>query len=117
MHRQLQPLLLFLSFLSSTCSYADDVSSYTPYYSGSLLSFFSENVAPGQLEIQPYLYQTTQPGNYDQNWSFQKSKTIHELSLLLLFETGITKQVDFTLNLGSTYNQIGNLHTLLYQDM
>lgn len=67
MHTKLQPLLLFLSLLSSTWSYADDATSYTPYYSGSLLSFFSENVAPAQLEIQPYFYQTTQPGNYDQN--------------------------------------------------
>lgn len=116
MHTKLRSLLLSSAILSSTYSYAAETTSYTPFYSGTLLAFFSENIAPKQLLIEPFFYQTTLPGTYNQNWSFQKTKPVHELSLSLLLETGITKSIDFTLFLNATYNQIGNLHSLLYQD-
>ncbi|MES2200326.1 MAG: hypothetical protein V4489_09205 [Chlamydiota bacterium] len=123
MHSKLRPLLLFSSILSSSYSYSIEIdsppskdTSYTPLYAGSLLAFFSENAAPGQWEIEPYLYQTTLPGIYDQNWSFQKEKSTHELSVSLLLETGITSYLDVTLFMGSTYSQMGNQHTFLYQD-
>lgn len=115
MHTKLYSLLSLLAFFSSVYLYADP-SSYTPIYSGTLLAFYSENISPGQLEVEPYLYQTSISGSYTQNWSFQKSKPIHELAFSLFFETGITKWLDFSLMLNTTYNQIGNLHTPLCSD-
>jgi hypothetical protein len=116
MHSKLRFLLLSLCLISSTYSSETDTDSYTPYYSGTLLAFFSENIPPGLLEIQPFLFQTNYSGTYDKNWSFQKSKSSHDLSLSLLLETGITKYVDFTLFLNTTYNQLGNHQSLLYED-
>lgn len=81
-----------------------------------MLAFFSTNVDPGKLCIEPYLFQTTQSGFYNQNGSFKNQKTIHDLSTSLLLETGITSWLDITLFLTTSYNQIGHLHTPLYGD-
>ncbi len=117
MNIRLRSLLLFSTLMPATYSYGAEPNSYIPLYSGSLLAFFSENATPGQLEIEPYLYQNTLPGSYDENWSFQKTKPIHKIASSLLLETGITQHIDITLFMTATYNQIGNLHTLLYTDM
>ncbi|MBS0627446.1 MAG: hypothetical protein JSS09_04470, partial [Verrucomicrobia bacterium] len=112
MYAKLYSLLL----LSSLHLYARDSHSYTPIYSGTLLAFYPENTSPGQFEIEPYLYQTTIPGSYTQNWSIQKQQPIHELSFSLFLETGITDWLDFSLMLNTSYNQIRNLHTSLLGD-
>lgn len=119
--------LFYLLLFSSICSYADQptpqktndekVNSYTPFYSGTLLAFFSQNVSPGLFDIEPYFFQTTISGFYSNNWSFEKTKPTHDLAATFYLETGITKYVDITLLLNAIYNQYSHFHSLLYQDM
>ncbi len=115
MFRKLQILALALA-IPGICR-SDDTSHDLPFFAGTLLAFFPENVAPGELVIQPYLYMTTIAGNYGRHWSFQKTKPIHELGSSVLFETGITDRIDISLMINGTYNQYGRFHSLLYQDM
>ena len=116
MIKKINLILPLLALTLSSYAYSAKDTGYIPLYSGTLLAFFSENVSPGLLYVEPYLFQTTQPGFYNQNWSFQKQKTIHDLSLSMLFETGITSYLDFSLFFTASYNQISKLHTATYQD-
>lgn len=114
------PNLIFALILSvfclQNCLYSDNTDTYIPLYAGTILAFFPENVDPGCLFVQPYLYVTKKPGFYDENWSFQKQKSINELSPFLLLETGITKYLDISLFMNANYNQIGSHQTILYDD-
>jgi len=90
--------------------------SYTPLYTGTILAYFSENIPPGQLLVEPYIYQTTSGGSYNGDGSFLKKKRINQTSLQLLLETGITSFLDFTLLVTGSQNQTGNHHTTVYKD-
>lgn len=93
-------LLLSLLLLSiPNLSYSDEKEEegYKPLYLGTLLAFFSINIDLGNLCLEPYFYQTTQSGFYNQNWSFKKEKIIHDLTIAILLETGITSWLDIPL--------------------
>ncbi|MBS3905252.1 MAG: hypothetical protein KGZ39_08000 [Simkania sp.] len=89
---------------------------YVPLFAGTMLAIYSENIDPGHVAVQSYLFKTRQPGTYDKNWSFKRQKTIEELSLLVLIDAGITHYLDITLFLGGYYNRIGHRHSFLYED-
>lgn len=97
--------------------HAENSDEYTPLYAGTMLAFYSQNIDPGRLAIQGYLFKTRQPGVYDKDWSFQRTKSINELSLLVLLETGITRYLDITLLLDTSYNVVHHQHSFLFEDM
>ncbi|PIS00748.1 MAG: hypothetical protein COT84_06040 [Chlamydiae bacterium CG10_big_fil_rev_8_21_14_0_10_35_9] len=47
---------------------------YIPWYTGSLFSLSAETVPKGVFEIQPYLFVTTNYGNFNNSWSFKKAE-------------------------------------------
>lgn len=87
-----------------------------PWYSGTLLAFFPENVPPKTVLIEPYLAWTVTSGTYDDKGSFHKKSPVRELSSFLLLETGITEFLDITLFLEESKIQYRKFHKFLYGD-
>lgn len=107
---------LILTFSLQNFLHADNSNEYIPLYAGTMLAFYSQNIDPGRLAVQGYLFKTRLPGIYDKDWSFQRAKTINELSLLVLLETGITRYLDVTLLLNTSYNVVHHQHSFLFED-
>lgn len=74
-----------------------------PWFTGSLLSFFPENVPPGQLIVQPTFFISRRYNIYDHHSSTTHKLNSHVNTLLLLLETGITKKIDLSLELIGLY--------------
>lgn len=83
---------------------------------GTLLSFYSKNVPPGHLLIEPLLFVTTNYGFYSPSWSLKNQKNIYDIELLFVAETGITKFMDFTLVLDGIRSYIGDKKTTSLSD-
>lgn len=69
---------------------------FIPFYTGPLITGSANNVPPGYIDLQPYLYLTV---NYAQFNSHRKSINTPDtyiINPLLLIQTGITKWMDFT---------------------
>ncbi len=109
-------ILFFLITLLQSLFSAEDRVNYEPLYAGSLLAFFPNNIPPGHLSIQPYIYYTRTNAIYNHHWSPQTIKNVDLATLSVSLETGITPYLDFTLILNDTYNRSGSRHTLLCAD-
>jgi hypothetical protein len=104
-----------LSFLSLGSLIADEAG-YVPYYAGTLLAYFSENVDPGKLSFEPYASYNVNYGTYNSSWSVENTGTIQQAELLTLFETGITKNIDITIYAPVAYTWYQKEHSYLVYD-
>jgi hypothetical protein len=67
-----------------------DKDGFTPWYTGPLIAESATNVAPGNVEIQPYLFIRNNPSNYSNNWNKESIDNAISYRFLTLIETGIT---------------------------
>jgi hypothetical protein len=106
---------LFL-YTSIYCSNKTD-DDFTPWYTGPLLTSSANNMPPGVINIQPYIYVTDNYASYNSKGhrhnavsdtiSVQSSNTI---------QIGITNLIDITLGLSGTYSQKEKQHSIQYGD-
>jgi hypothetical protein len=96
-----KPMLkrLFLPLLFSISLYSKEplqekAESYDPIFAGTLLAYFSENIAPGQCLFEPYIFVGTVNGTYTSSWKAKHSFNNFALQTLWLIETGITSWLD-----------------------
>ncbi|MBS0615709.1 MAG: transporter [Verrucomicrobia bacterium] len=108
-------LFLLITLLKPLFS-EEDQNNFEPLYAGTLLAFFPQNIPPGHISVQPYIYYTRTNALYNKHWSPQSIKNVDFTTLSLSLETGITPYLDFTLYLNESYNRFGNRHTLIFTD-
>lgn len=106
-------LLVYASFFSTI--YGED-EELDPAFAGTLLSFYSKNVPPGDFLIEPIFFLSSTYGSYNKNWSWKNKKDLYDLELFFVLETGITKFVDIALVLDGLYSWIGSQKTLELSD-
>ncbi len=69
---------------------------FIPWYTGPLITGSANNVPPGYLNLQPYLYLTTNYAQFTKNRRSKSTPNTFIVSPLLLIETGITDWLDVT---------------------
>lgn len=74
-----------------------------PWFVGTLLAIFGENIPPGKFLIEPIISEARLYGVYDSNSSLIKDRNTHLYTLMFLLETGITKKIDVSLYLTEVY--------------
>jgi len=84
--------------------------------SGTLLSFYSQNVEPGHFLVNPYFLLTNNYGFYNKNWSLKNKKNLYEVELLLFLQAGLTEFADITLALDGIYSRTGGVDSLQLSD-
>lgn len=87
-----------------------------PLYCGSLLAFYPQNIPPGYISVQPYLFFTSYYGSYQNNWSLQSKKNLYETNLTNFLETGITDNIDITVALETKYSRYRGNGLVQYGD-
>jgi hypothetical protein len=110
-------LLLFsISLLYSRDLIEDETkNSYDPIFAGTLLAFFPNNIPPGKVLLEPYLFIGKADGTYDANWKAHNQKNF-QLQTLWLIETGITPWLDISLSNDQTYTAGDGRKSFLYGD-
>ena len=78
---------------------ADD----SPWFVGTLLAIFGENIDPGRFLVEPIIYVSRVYGVYGGNSSLIGDRNAHLYTLLVALETGITKNFDVALYLTEVY--------------
>jgi hypothetical protein len=113
---------VLLSFLLLTSLYSKEpeqelsVHRYEPIFAGTLLSFFPNNVPPGECLIEPFLFAGTVSGVYDSEWKNNHLFKYFESQLLLLVETGITPWLDIALTFNENYSLSNGRKSYHYGD-
>lgn len=69
---------------------------FTPYYTGPLITGSANNVPMGHVNLQPYLYFTTNYAQFNKHRHSQSTPNTYILNPLLVFQVGITLWMDFT---------------------
>ncbi|HEX2580077.1 MAG TPA: hypothetical protein VHK67_06730 [Rhabdochlamydiaceae bacterium] len=77
---------------------------YEPIYAGTLLAFFPDNIPPGYVLLEPYLFAGTTNGVYNAEWEHKHSFNFFDSQLLFLVETGITSWLDVSLTVNENYS-------------
>lgn len=108
--------LLAIALIPTHLLLSDGEIENRPWYAGTLLAFYPTNAAPGHLSIQPYLFATNKYGIYNRRWSLESRKNINEVDLLLALETGITKWLDVSLYIDTTYERFNKKNSVTYGD-
>ncbi len=88
-----------------------------PLYTGTLLQFYGQNVDPGSLSITSYVYFLRQYGIYNSHWNVNHNPQFNIQTYEVFLETGITKWVDFNLNLYGITSQVHGRSTLAFSDL
>lgn len=108
---KLLSLLLFFSLVEVRADPNFNVAA-----TGTLLSFYSQNVEPGHFLVNPYLLLSSNYGYFDKSWSRKNVKNLYELELLLFLQVGLTKFIDLTLVLDGVYSKVGKVDSLQLAD-
>lgn len=96
---------------------SDETVPFEPLYAGTLLAFYPQNADPGRVSVQPFLFINTELGVYTDSWHLQHFKHKNEIEqLLLVVETGITKNFDIALGLTGFAAQSHGGNSWLYGD-
>lgn len=74
-----------------------------PWFMGTLLAIFPENIAPQKFLFETTWFHTRFYGAYGPNSSLIQSRNVHADAILFLFETGITKDIDVAITFTETY--------------
>jgi len=81
--------------------------SETPWFIGTFLSQYGENVEPGRVIVSPSLLYWRLYGTYDAHGDLIRDRNNHLKSLFMFVEGGITKKVDVTVDTGGTWINAG----------
>jgi hypothetical protein len=73
-----------------------------PWFIGTLLAFFGENIEKGRLLVQPFLFVMRRYGFYDAHSSLVRDRNNHLYMGEVILEGGLTEKIDFTLDLLAT---------------
>ncbi len=106
----------YLSILDTSLRAEEITSEHEPLYAGTLLAFYAQNAEPGRLSVEPYLFAFRRYGFYTENWGSPHKKHSTQLDLLVSLETGITKNIDITLDVNGAYSHFNKQHSWLYGD-
>lgn len=94
--------------------HADD--EYTPIFAGTQLAFYAENIPPAHISVNPYFTYLNRYGQYNSHWREEPRKTIHDFSILLALETGLTEWLDLSLDLNGAYRRYGHKNSWVVGD-
>jgi len=100
---------ILLSFLFLTSIYSKEPEKekseykYEPIFAGTLLAFFPDNIPPGYVLLEPYLFVGKTSGVYDSEWETKHLFHYFDSQLLFLVETGITSWLDISLIVNENY--------------
>ena len=78
----------------SEFSVADSL--FIPWYTGPIITSSANNIPPGNVNLQPYLYFTTNFAEFTNSRHSVDIPNIHVINPLLVFQTGITSWLDVT---------------------
>jgi len=92
----------------------NELSKFSPWYTGTLLATSGYNEPPGEVDIQGYLFFSDTYGKYDSNESFGASEI--EFKPVFFFETGITSFCDLNIVIQSPYTKKGSQKAFGYGD-
>jgi len=77
---------------------------YEPIFAGTLLAVFPNNIPPGNVLLEPYLFAGTTNGIYNSEWEHKQLFHFFDSQLLFLVETGITSWLDISLTVNENYS-------------
>jgi hypothetical protein len=90
---------------------------YDPVFAGTLLAVYGQNIPPGKLSVEPFLYVTRVRGLYSENWDSPTAKNgFNSQELLLSLETGITSYLDVNLNIFGFHSRSNKRDSWEYGD-
>lgn len=112
----MRPLLVVL-LVSLVSLHVEADEAYEPLYAGTLLQFYGENIPPGHLSVEPYVYALRQYGTYNSHWHVAHSPKITSQQWFVFLETGITPFVDFNLILPAESTQGYGKSSVLFSDI
>ncbi len=87
-----------------------------PWLTGPLLTPTSQTVAPGYLDIEPYVYYTVNTGIYNDDWKGVSTPNFTNINLPLLIYFGITQWMDISLLPQVNYNRTKGVSSLEFGD-
>ncbi|MBY0529773.1 MAG: hypothetical protein K2P51_06240 [Rhabdochlamydiaceae bacterium] len=90
---------------------------FEPLYAGTLLQFYGENIPPGHISVEPYVYVLRQYGTYNSHWNVVHAPKITSEQWFVFLETGITKWIDFNLIVPSESTQAYGHNSILFSDL
>lgn len=70
---------------------------FNPWYTGPLIASSASCVPPGKINLQPYIYLTTNYAQFNDHRKSINTPNTFIMSPLLVFQTGITNWMDFTI--------------------
>jgi hypothetical protein len=110
--------LLFSIFLLGAFSFRLEAQEpYEPLYAGTLLQFYGENIPPGHISVEPYVYALRQYGTYNSHWNVNHAPKITSQQWFVFLETGITPFVDFNLILPAESTEVHGRNSFLFSDV
>ncbi len=97
--------------VSTDCSTSEN-----PWFIGPLLTFSSEVIEFGYIDIEPYLRFNAQTDQYDRHWHAKKIPTFYTLSPLVLVEVGFAKRLSYQVIPRASYNWTKRASSFVFND-
>lgn len=69
---------------------------FIPWYTGPLITGSANNVPKRKVNVQVYLYFTTQYAQFTKNWKSENVPNVYTLNPLILIQRGLSDWLDFT---------------------
>lgn len=120
-------LLRFVSFVAlsllSTYGTCSDVTitapqgKVEPWFTGPLITPSAVVVAPGKVNLEPYVYWTVINGKYGKDWGATSVPQFYQLNPLLFYRFGLTKNLDFGGIIQGFYNHTEGQSKAVFGDL
>lgn len=78
---------------------------YQPWYTGPLIASDGSNLAPGFVNVQPYLFFKDTYGEYNKAWGHHSNPSTFTFKAEMYFQTGITKWLDVAIIANSFFKE------------
>jgi len=91
-------------------------SMFNPWYAGPLLTPSAHILAPGSVNIQPYLFYTNNYAKYDQSGHSHKIAHLHTINPTVPGIIGMLPWMDLTFNFQGVWNQAAKQYTGFWGD-
>lgn len=88
----------------------------TPWLTGPLLTPSSQTVAPGYLNIEPYVFYNVNTGVYNNDWEGTSIPNFYNVNFPILTYFGITEWMDISIEPQVNYNKVLNTSSLEFGD-
>jgi hypothetical protein len=89
----------------------------TPWFIGTLLSQFGENIEPGRLLVSPALVVSRIYGTYNSHSNLVRNRNVHVYSWLYFMEGGLTKDIDYSFELDGFYAHASEANSFHVSDV